>query len=123
MPKWFALVGAIVLAAELILLFRQDEYVLPEIVKRHPNWLLCCRWFLAVSAFLIAYPVDEKYIIFGFPFIAAVFERGPTGLKDFLGPLTPPAIGANLIFFLMLPRLVFSCWHRLNRILRKKEAS
>lgn len=60
-------------------------------------WVAC--GLLGIAAgFLIAYPLDEKTRIYGFPFPSAIFERNETGQwLDFVGPLTFPLACLNVV--------------------------
>ena len=54
------------------------------------------------------YPTPDTRLL-GFPFVAAVFERSPTGgWVDFVGPRTYFATIGNFVIGLFLPRLLFA---------------
>ena len=118
-----AIFGAVVLAAELVVVNRQTDSVLPDIALRHPRWVVLFRWILGVSSLYLNYPVGEKYIVFGFPFMAAIFERRDQGLSDHLGPIPLAALVANVLFFQLLPQLTFSTWrYWQQRVGQQKES-
>jgi hypothetical protein len=63
------------------------------------------------------YPTPDVRLV-GFPFLAAVFERSPSGgWADFLGARTYPAILGNFVVGLFLPQLVLStaAWMSMKR--------
>jgi hypothetical protein len=54
------------------------------------------------------YPTPDTRLL-GFPFLAAVFERSPTGgWADFVGLRTLPATIGNFVAGLFLPHLLFA---------------
>lgn len=65
--------------------------------------------FLGIAAVAHSrYPTPDTRLL-GFPFLAAVFERSPTGgWADFVGLRTLPATIGNFVAGLFLPHLLFA---------------
>jgi hypothetical protein len=62
----------------------------------------------AVAGVHSSYP-DPDTRLLGFPFVAAEFERSPTGgWVDFLGPRTLPAMLGNFSIGMLLPQVLFA---------------
>lgn len=60
---------------------------------------------LAAASFFVSFPhraESETYRVLGFPFVAAAFDEAG---RDYVGPLTAPAMLANAVFFALLPQL------------------
>ena len=73
--------------------------------------VLVCGICLGVAAVAHShYPTPDKRLV-GFPFLAAVFERTPSGAwADYVGPITLPATIGNFAVGLLLPHLPLATW-------------
>ncbi len=63
-------------------------------------------FMLAVGSAFIKYPLNEDTVVFGLPFMSAIFQRQNGHWADFVGPLTVPAFIGNCAFFFLLPQII-----------------
>ena len=105
-----ALVGLVLLILAIVTADR-PECRPPAFLERHPGWSISFRAALAILALISGYPLHwGKSIVLGVPFMAAVFQRMGNHYRDFPlpGPLPLLAVSANLVFFQLMPSLVFA---------------
>ncbi len=78
---------------------------------RRISWMASL--FLAAASCFVSFPhraESETYRVFGFPFFAAAFDEAG---RDYVGPLTAPAMLGNAVFFALLPQ--FALWFMARR--------
>jgi hypothetical protein len=90
---------------------------LPAAVALPPYWRRLHRWrwllvlLLAVAAVFCVYPVTGRagahYRVWGFPFMAAVFD--PRG-SEYVSSLSPLLIGLDVLTWALLPDLFLWGW-------------
>jgi hypothetical protein len=69
---------------------------------------------LACGSAFVRYPLKGDTVVYGFPFMSAIFQRHNGQWADFVGPLTFPAFVANGIFFFLAPQIA------LDAVIRKR---
>ena len=69
---------------------------------------------LACGSVFVRYPLNPDTVVYGFPFMSAIFQRQNGQWADFVGPLTFPAVVANGVFFFLVPQIA------LDAVIRKR---
>jgi hypothetical protein len=105
----FAILGILGLIAGVVALRRNRSFAATE--QAHKSWVQLRRWSwlvslaLAVGSYFISFSYQaeaEVYRVLGFPFFAAAFDEAG---RDYIGPLTVPAMIGNAVFFALLPHI------------------
>jgi hypothetical protein len=76
------------------------------------TWFFGCA--LAIAAVSWAWPYSENIRILGFPFPSVVFERSEDQWLDFVGPLSLPALVADVVICLVTPHFVLRIYLRMS---------
>ena len=59
--------------------------------------------FLIGPVAALRYPLDARTVVYGFPFMSAIFQLRDRVWEDFVGPLTVPAVIDNAVVAFLLP--------------------
>ena len=108
LPLVLAMAGIALFVAEAAIVTR-DKKAKREPPKSVRRWGLV----LGFASLFAFYPVDERTVVFGVPFVSYAFQKVGGGWADFVGPLSIPAAVLNFLVALWFPRVVDS-WRQRN---------
>lgn len=87
---------------------------MPPLWRRLWRWRWAIGGTLGVASYFLRYPVEggtDHYMVYGIPFMSYAFDQNG---RDYVGPLTMPALVLNFVTWALLPQVMFWLWGRLG---------